>query len=52
MSGVLGMVVFEGETIRASLSFGFDAAGALSDFYNMRIPVKFAGLSVGTESLH
>jgi RNA polymerase sigma-70 factor (ECF subfamily) len=52
INGVLGMVVFEGETIRASLTFGFDAAGALSDIYIMRNPDKFAGLSVGTESLH
>jgi len=52
INGMLGMVIYEGETIRASLTFGFDAAGALSDIYIMRNPDKFGGLSVGTESLH
>lgn len=52
INGVLGMVIYEGETIRASITFGFDAAGALSDIYIMRNPDKFGGLSAEDSSLH
>jgi RNA polymerase sigma-70 factor (ECF subfamily) len=52
INGVLGMVIFEGEAIRASVTFGFDAQGALSDIYIMRNPDKFGGLSDLGESLH
>jgi len=46
------MVIYEDQTIRASLTFGFDAAGALSDIYIMRNPDKFDGLSAGHDNLH
>lgn len=44
INGTLGMVLYEGDAIRASLTFGFDAAGAVSDIYIMRNPEKFGGL--------
>ena len=47
INGGLGMVLFEGEAIRASITFGFDAGGAVSDIYIMRNPEKFGGLSGG-----
>ncbi|MPZ12364.1 MAG: sigma-70 family RNA polymerase sigma factor [Kiloniellaceae bacterium] len=45
INGVLGMVLFEGEVVRASITFGFDESGALSDIYIMRNPEKFGGLT-------
>ena len=44
INGSLGLVLFEGEAIRASITFGFDAGGAVSDIYIMRNPEKFGGL--------
>jgi RNA polymerase sigma-70 factor (ECF subfamily) len=51
INGSLGMVLFEGEAIRASITFGFDADGAVSDIYIMRNPEKFGGLSGGAGPL-
>jgi len=51
INGSLGLVLFEGETIRASITFGFDAGGAVSDIYIMRNPEKFGGLSGAVRSL-
>lgn len=51
INGSLGMVLYEDDTIRASLTFGFDALGAASDIYIMRNPQKFGGLSGGADSL-
>jgi RNA polymerase sigma-70 factor (ECF subfamily) len=51
INGVRGMVVFEGEAIRASLTFGFDEAGRVSDIYIMRNPDKFGGLNPGRSGL-
>jgi RNA polymerase sigma-70 factor (ECF subfamily) len=52
INGSLGMVLFEGEAIRASITFGFDAGGAVSDIYIMRNPEKFGGLAEDTGRLH
>ena len=52
INGGLGMVLFEGEAIRASITFGFDADGAVSDIYIMRNPEKFGGLSGDRGRLH
>jgi len=52
INGVLGMVLFEGEVVRASITFGFDADGAVSDIYIMRNPEKFGGLSGDRGRLH
>jgi len=52
INGVLGMVLYEGEVIRASITFGFDECGALSDIYIMRNPEKFGGLRSGLGGLH
>jgi len=52
INGSLGMILYDGDTIRASITFGFDAAGALGDIYIMRNPEKFAGLAGGCEALH
>jgi len=51
INGVLGMIVYEGEAIRASLTFGFDGEGRLSDIYIMRNPEKFGGLYPGKPGL-
>jgi RNA polymerase sigma-70 factor (ECF subfamily) len=45
INGSLGMVLFEGAAIRASITFGFDADGAVSEIYIMRNPEKFGGLA-------
>lgn len=45
INGRLGLVVYDGEAISASLTFGYDENGALSDIYIMRNPEKFAGLA-------
>ncbi len=47
INGVLGLVLSEGDTINASITFGFNEAGALSDIYIMRNPEKFGGLRDG-----
>lgn len=52
INGVLGMILYDGETIRASVTFGFDAGGALCDIYIMRNPDKFGGLAEGDVKLH
>jgi RNA polymerase sigma-70 factor (ECF subfamily) len=52
INGVLGMVLFEGEVVRASITFGFDESGALSDIYIMRNPEKFGGLKGNLSGLH
>jgi RNA polymerase sigma-70 factor (ECF subfamily) len=52
INGSLGMVLFEGEAIRASITFGFDADGAVSDIYIMRNPEKFGGLKGDLSGLH
>lgn len=52
INGTLGMVLYEGAAIRASITFGFDAAGAVSDIYIMRNPEKFGGLDSGAPSVH
>ncbi|MGD1875902.1 MAG: RNA polymerase sigma factor SigJ [Kiloniellaceae bacterium] len=52
INGVLGMVVYEGDIIRASVTFGFDDAGALSDIYIMRNPEKFGGLAAAVGRLN
>src|SRR3546814_4540043 len=36
INGSLGLVLYEGDAIRASVTFGFHAGGALSDIYIMR----------------
>jgi len=51
INGRLGLVVYEGETIGASLTFGYDEDGALSDIYIMRNPEKFGGLAGGLRPL-
>lgn len=51
INGRLGLVVYDGEAISASLTFGYDENGALSDIYIMRNPEKFAGLAGGTSHL-
>jgi RNA polymerase sigma-70 factor (ECF subfamily) len=45
INGVLGMVLFEGDVVRASITFAFNESGALSDIYIMRNPEKFGGLT-------
>lgn len=45
INGRLGLVVYDGETISASLTFGYDENGTLSDIYIMRNPEKFRGLT-------
>ena len=52
INGNLGMVLFEGAAIRASITFGFDAGGAASDIYIMRNPEKFGGLAEDAGRLH
>jgi RNA polymerase sigma-70 factor (ECF subfamily) len=52
INGVLGMVLYEGEIIRASITFGFDESGALGDIYIMRNPEKFGGLKGDLSGLH
>jgi hypothetical protein len=46
------MVLYEGEIIRASITFGFDESGALGDIYIMRNPEKFGGLKGDLSGLH
>jgi RNA polymerase sigma factor (sigma-70 family) len=45
INGTLGLVLYDGDTISASVTFGFDAGGALSDVYIMRNPEKLGCLS-------
>jgi len=52
INGVLGLVLYEEDAIRAVLTFGYDAAGALEDIYIMRNPEKFGGLVAGPMALH
>lgn len=52
VNGTLGMVLFEGDVIRASITFAFDASGAVSDIYIMRNPEKFGGLTGAVARLH
>lgn len=52
INGVLGLVLLDGEEIHASITFGFDAEGAISDIYIMRNPEKFAGLRGSEARLH
>src|SRR3546814_3292589 len=49
INGSLGLVLYEGDAIRASVTFGFHAGGALSDIYIMRNPAKFGGLTGRSE---
>jgi RNA polymerase sigma-70 factor (ECF subfamily) len=51
INGVLGLVLLEGNTIHASITFGFDVDGALSDIYIMRNPEKFGGLRADPRDL-
>lgn len=51
INGRLGLVLYDGEAISASLTFGYDENGALSDIYIMRNPEKFGGLAGGAGSL-
>jgi RNA polymerase sigma-70 factor (ECF subfamily) len=44
INGTLGLVLYEGDVIRASVTFGFAADGTLGDIYIMRNPEKFGGL--------
>jgi len=52
INGRLGMVLTDGETVHASVSFGFDEAGQLSGIYIMRNPDKFGGLDADPQALH
>lgn len=52
INGSLGLVLYEGDAIRASVTFGFHASGALSDIYIMRNPAKFGGLTGAGFRLH
>lgn len=45
INGVLGLVLLDGETVQAALTFGYDEDGALTDIYIMRNPEKFGGVS-------
>ncbi|WP_193369709.1 RNA polymerase sigma factor SigJ [Pelagibius marinus] len=52
INGVLGLVIMEGDTIHASITFGFDEEGALSNIYIMRNPEKFGGLGADPRDMH
>lgn len=44
INGGLGVVVYDGDVISASVTFGYNEDGTLTDIYIMRNPEKFRGL--------
>ncbi|HEY9536555.1 MAG TPA: RNA polymerase sigma factor SigJ [Kiloniellaceae bacterium] len=52
INGTLGLVLYEGDAIRAAVTFGYEGDGSLGDIYIMRNPEKFGGLTSEISRLH
>src|SRR3546814_8446556 len=52
INGTLGLVLYEGDAIRAAVTFGYEGDGSLGDIYIMRNPEKLGGLTSEISRLH